>query len=865
KYTDSRCTNSDGYSELSTFDAAVNTSWNQKIQTGTALGSSTRGISIQVYNYYPNVNATFYFDRFVVRESAYNSTDLAEMVPANDENINQADIVAIDKNTGKIKLADQPYDQALFGIVATQPGIILQNENEEGPRATVALAGRVPIKVSANNGPIQPGDPITSSDIPGVGIRASQAGTIVGNAMEGTENWDETTCSAVSSLENINWPEDDGLNSKKPCYKLPDGTYVGKIMAFVNTSWSDSQVYLTDGGDIRLIGETTEETKTYQVKDKNNNLINRVGAFSEVVAGKIRSGLIETTSLIADTATARQVKTEKLLSPIIETEEITVKRGLKSATAEIGTVTSKQANFENLTSASAEVDSLTAATAEIGQINAQGASFGDLLAQNVGIGQLEAESVKTEKLDVAQDATIAGTLYVDRVVARDGGFGELLAKDISMDSIRAIVREEIEIAKETEDTNVDTNDTENTDNTNINTNDTDEEVDIESLLAEVEGWLNLNTDSDLTVDETLLLQPADQGDEGENGNQITAFTDNFIHQGDLTILGQTTTNSALITGQLAVGDLTLADNSISNLNGSLYLQKEGLGGLDVLNGKFMIDTEGNVFIAQHLTVSGDLMAGNIKPKEGEDLVLDLVNSVGQGDEILRSAQDDGGGSQDDGEGSQNDDSSSSSHSEGTPEESGDPSRTGSFADAQDDGGGSQDDGGGSQDNNGSGFGKLLVKGINEETVVQIDASGSAQFAGTVRADSLAISKPENNQENIVIAASENFDQINIWAPGITSNASAGQAALPVGQTDLIIYNDRLTNESMVYLTPTSDTQNQVLYVKAKVAQNDAEKESQKNAEIDSGSEFGMTSQNYFVVGINQPINEEVKFNWWIIN
>jgi hypothetical protein len=838
KYTDSRCTTDDGYSELISFDAGVGTSWSQKTQTGIAVGSGTRGISIQVFNYYPNVNATFYFDRFVVRESAYNSTDLAEMVPAENEKIDQAEIVSIDKETGKVKLSTRPYDKKIFGIVSTQPGIILQNENEIQPKATVALAGRVPVKISTTNGNIQPGDPITSSSLPGIGTKATQAGTIVGNAMEGTENWNEAICPAVSSLNDINWPKDDGLNPEKPCYKLPDGTYVGKIMAFVNTSWSDSQVYLTDSGDIKLIGETTEETKIYQVKDKENNPITRIGAFGEAVIGKIRSGLIETNSLVADTVTARRLKTEKLVSPVIETEKIVtsnsqlvisnpegektaefntetkkttlfgdlqVERGLKSATAEVGKITGEQAGFGELISA----------TAEIGQLNAQGASFGDLLAQNVGIGQLEAESVKTEKLDVAQDATIAGTLYVDRVIARGGGFGELLAKDISMDSLRSIVREEINRTQDETGENTGFNGIEEGEEAHgieqekAGLIQDDGELDIDALLAEVEGWLNLNTNGDLPVDEEITVPE----------NQISTFADNFIHQGNLTVLGKTTMGNVFIADQLIVGQIVIADNSLSNPNGTIYLQKEGLGGIDILAGKFMIDTNGNVFIAQHLTVGGDLVAGNIRPHEGENLVFDLANNIGQGDGM------------------------------------------GSFASAQDDGGETaQDDEEETAQDDGGGFGKLLVKGINQETVAQIDASGSAQFAGTVRADSLAISRPEENEEDLIIAASENFDNINIWAPGIVTNASAGKATLPVGQTDLVIFNDRLADESMVYLTPTSDTQNQVLYVKAKVTRDET-----GLGEDQQVHGIKQDGKNYFVVGINQAINEEVKFNWWIIN
>jgi hypothetical protein len=66
----------------------------------------------------------------------------------------------------------------------------------------VALAGRVPTKVSTENGPIEIGDPLTSSNLPGVAMKAKKPGRIIGLALEPYS-----------------------------------GEGVGKIMVFVNTQW----------------------------------------------------------------------------------------------------------------------------------------------------------------------------------------------------------------------------------------------------------------------------------------------------------------------------------------------------------------------------------------------------------------------------------------------------------------------------------------------------------------------------------------------------------------------------------------------------------------------------------------------------
>jgi hypothetical protein len=55
---------------------------------------------------------------------------------------------------------------------------------EQGPR--LALTGRVPVKVSSENGPIRPGDLLVSSSTAGHAMRAASnpsPGTIIGKAL----------------------------------------------------------------------------------------------------------------------------------------------------------------------------------------------------------------------------------------------------------------------------------------------------------------------------------------------------------------------------------------------------------------------------------------------------------------------------------------------------------------------------------------------------------------------------------------------------------------------------------------------------------------------------------------------------------
>jgi hypothetical protein len=75
----------------------------------------------------------------------------------------------------------------------------------------------------------------------------------------------------------------------------------------------------------------------------------------------------------------------------------------------------------------------------------------------------------------------------------------------------------------------------------------------------------------------------------------------------LFVLGRTTLADLGVTGSISAGVLTIkglnddATASINTLSGDLKLQNEGLGGIDILSGKVVVDKNGNVNIQNSLT------------------------------------------------------------------------------------------------------------------------------------------------------------------------------------------------------------------------------------------------------------------------
>jgi hypothetical protein len=67
----------------------------------------------------------------------------------------------------------------------------------------VALAGRVPVKFSAENGPVKIGDYLTLSSRPGIAAKATESGDVIGIALEDVYSDGEVTVFVRSSFQNI--------------------------------------------------------------------------------------------------------------------------------------------------------------------------------------------------------------------------------------------------------------------------------------------------------------------------------------------------------------------------------------------------------------------------------------------------------------------------------------------------------------------------------------------------------------------------------------------------------------------------------------------------------------------------------------
>ncbi len=109
---------------------------------------------------------------------AGDAIDVAEYIYDTNGDTEAGDVLIADKNMNESVIKSQkPYQTSVLGVVSTQPhltmGMDLVVEKETGDpipgvRATrLALTGRVPVKITDENGPIRPGDLLTSSSTEG--------------------------------------------------------------------------------------------------------------------------------------------------------------------------------------------------------------------------------------------------------------------------------------------------------------------------------------------------------------------------------------------------------------------------------------------------------------------------------------------------------------------------------------------------------------------------------------------------------------------------------------------------------------------------------------------------------------------------
>jgi hypothetical protein len=123
---------------------------------------------------------------------------------------------------------------------------------------------------------------------------------------------------------------------------------------------------------------------------------------------------------------------------------------------------------------------------------------------------------------------------------------------------------------------------------------------------------------------------------------------------------------------------------------------------------------------------------------------------------------------------------------------------------------------------------LMAGKVKIDTTGNVQVLGNLAVGGVLSASAISIAEDPNATTSATLGT-----------VFLDSQASAGQAKIASGSTEITIRNPNIKADSLIFVTPTSPTSD-TLYVKSKTNGNST-------------------------IGFKSPASDEVDFNWWIVN
>lgn len=117
------------------------------------------------------------------------SVDLSYVYSIADKEAVDGDIISSTADKGFVR-STFPYDFRIFGIAQKTPLLVYKGSDNIG--TPISRTGTAQVNITSLNGTIQPGDYITSSEIPGKGQKATTSGYVIGIALTGLGATDGT-------------------------------------------------------------------------------------------------------------------------------------------------------------------------------------------------------------------------------------------------------------------------------------------------------------------------------------------------------------------------------------------------------------------------------------------------------------------------------------------------------------------------------------------------------------------------------------------------------------------------------------------------------------------------------------------------
>ncbi|MCS7073720.1 MAG: hypothetical protein NZ108_04550, partial [Bacteroidia bacterium] len=165
--------------------------------------------------------------------------DVAEYFPV-DEPTEPGDVIAMNPTeTDKFLVSNSAFNPFVIGIHSTNPTVTINNPNTGKP---VALTGRVPVKISLENGPIKIGDYLTAGSKKGTAMKANKSCYVIGRALENSESAKD---GKILCLVETGWwnPNSNHSNQSSGSFYLRTGE--NKTWVSDPSIKEDSKVFVT--------------------------------------------------------------------------------------------------------------------------------------------------------------------------------------------------------------------------------------------------------------------------------------------------------------------------------------------------------------------------------------------------------------------------------------------------------------------------------------------------------------------------------------------------------------------------------------------------------------------------------------------
>jgi len=230
--------------------------------------------------------------------SLSNVADFSEFI-AQSEPSEQGDVMVVDTdNVQKVRKSRGTYEQNILGVITvTGTGYNTDECADEvscdranDPNwANVGMLGQIAVKVTTENGSIQPGDRLTTSSIPGVAMKATEAGQIIGRALDPYTASDPTAVGKVKTLVSPSYfsPETEDMGNENIEQLRIDS---GNIDPYT------TQVpYAKEGNAIQA-----SNFGKFSIQSLVGGTIKNLGKFVTVVAANLKAGMIQSEEVVAD-------------------------------------------------------------------------------------------------------------------------------------------------------------------------------------------------------------------------------------------------------------------------------------------------------------------------------------------------------------------------------------------------------------------------------------------------------------------------------------------------------------------------------------------------------------------------------------